>query len=92
MSVRLDRDIEGTWIEQLRDQTDGEGRICDWLGLPLDRGAYRLEFDLDAYFSSLGVAPFYPVVTVRFRIPQPSNPCHISLLITPTAYFTCRQN
>jgi 5-hydroxyisourate hydrolase len=92
MSVRLDRDIDGSWIEQMRNQTGNDGCICEWSNSPLARGLYRLEFDLDGYFTSLGIAPLYPVVTIRFRIPDPNHLCHISLLITPSAYFTYQQN
>ena len=92
MNVRLDRDLDGTWIEERRDQTDEGGSISDWVNAPLARGSYQLEFDLDGYFSSLGVMPFYPVVTLRFRVLDPVQSHGISLLITPYAYFTYQQN
>jgi 5-hydroxyisourate hydrolase len=92
MSVRLDRNVEGAWTEQGRDRTDNYGCIREWSELPLARGTYRLKFDLDDYFSSLGIAPLYPDVTIRFRIPDQDHLCHISLLVTPAAYFTYQQN
>jgi 5-hydroxyisourate hydrolase len=92
MTVRLDREFDGTWIAEKKDLTDDDGRIKDWVDSPLPRGAYKLEFDLDSYFSSLGVMPFYPVVTLSFRVLDPAHPLDISLLITPYAYFTYQQN
>lgn len=92
MAVRLDRDLDGTWVKEKRDQTDEAGRITGWAAAPLTRGAYQLEFDLDAYFSSLGAVPFYPVVSLRFRVLDPDQLHDISLLITPYAYFTYQQN
>jgi 5-hydroxyisourate hydrolase len=86
--VRLERDIDGAWVEQERDLTDDEGCISQLGNAGLARGIYRLEFDLDSYFFSLGIAPFYPAVSIRFRMTDPTRPCDISLLITPSAYFT----
>jgi 5-hydroxyisourate hydrolase len=90
VSVRLDRDIEGSWTEQKWDVTDEEGNIAKLCDAQFTRGVYRLEFDLDSYFSSMGVTPFYPVVTMKFRIADPGQNHHISLLITPSAYCTYR--
>ncbi|HEY3734339.1 MAG TPA: hydroxyisourate hydrolase [Streptosporangiaceae bacterium] len=92
MAVRLDRDLDGSWVEEKRDHTDDDGRIRHWANVPLARGAYQLEFDLDGYFSSLGVMPSYPVVALRFRVLDPGQSHDISLLITPYAYFTYQQN
>ena len=91
VSVRLDREIEGSWAEQKWDMTDEEGNIFRLGDAPFPRGVYRLEFDLDSYFSSMGITPFYPVVSVKFRIAEPDQTHHISLLITPSAYCTYRR-
>jgi 5-hydroxyisourate hydrolase len=92
MSVRLERDVGRTWIEQLRTQTDDQGRLADWLPNPLDRGVYRLEFDLDGYFASLGIAAFYPSIIICFRIADPDDAHCIPLLITSNAFMTYKQN
>ncbi|HEV2450675.1 MAG TPA: hydroxyisourate hydrolase [Streptosporangiaceae bacterium] len=92
LSVRLDREFDGAWITEKKDLTDHDGRINDWVDSPLPRGAYKLEFDLDSYFSSLGVMSFYPVVALSFRVFDPNRLLDISLLITPYAYFTYQQN
>jgi 5-hydroxyisourate hydrolase len=92
MSVRLDRDLDGIWITEKRNHIDDDGRVSDWVNSTLAYGAYQLEFDLDGYFSSLGVMPFYPAVTLTFRVLDPAQLIDLSLLITPYAYFTYQQN
>jgi len=91
MSVRLDRYIDGSWIEQLRDKTDDDG-LSGGPSASLERGVYRLELDLDGYFSSLGITPFYPAINIVFRIGDQNYSHRISLLITPSAYTTYQQN
>jgi 5-hydroxyisourate hydrolase len=91
MSVRLDRHIDGSWIEQLRDKTDDDG-VSGGPSAPVERGVYRLELDLDGYFSSLGITPFYPAINIVFRIGDPNYSYRISLLITPSAFTTYQQN
>ncbi|MGE5291021.1 MAG: hydroxyisourate hydrolase [Micromonosporaceae bacterium] len=92
MPVRLERDVGRAWIEQVRSQTDDEGRLADWLPDPLARGVYRLEFDLDGYFASRGIAAFYPSITIVFRIADPNRAPCIPLLITSNAFMTYRQD
>jgi 5-hydroxyisourate hydrolase len=91
VSVRLDRDIEGRWVKQRSDVTDEQGEFSPLHDTQLGRGVFRLEFDLDSYFTSMGITPFYPVVTMSFRIADPAQVHHISLIITPSAYHTYRQ-
>lgn len=90
MSARMDRLIDGTWVEQLRDRTDDRGELASLLDRPLARSIYQVEFDLDEYFSGLGITPFHPSVPIRFRIVDPNHENHISLLITPSSYMTYR--
>ncbi len=90
ISVRLDRDIEGTWTEQQRDTTDEEGDVSRLRDIQFVQGVYRLEFDLDSYFSSMGITPFYPTVSMKIRVADPGQSYYISLVITPSAYYTYR--
>jgi 5-hydroxyisourate hydrolase len=87
VAVRLERDVEGVWTEQRRDMTGDDGNIVRLCDGKLTRGTYRLEFDVDSYFSSLGIAPFCPTVAMKFRMSDPAQLHRISLIITPSAYF-----
>jgi len=57
-------------------------------------GTYRLEFDVAAYFRSLGVdlpaPPFLDVVSISFGIAEPGRSYHVPLLISPYGYSTYR--
>lgn len=57
-------------------------------------GAYRLEFDVAAYFREAGVTlpepPFLDVVDIRFGIVGPAEKYHVPLLVSPWAYSTYR--
>jgi 5-hydroxyisourate hydrolase-like protein (transthyretin family) len=54
----------------------------------VDRGVYRIELDVDGYFASLGIAPFYPTITVSLRVQSPERSYTVPVLITPYAYLT----
>jgi hydroxyisourate hydrolase len=90
MAVSLSRDGSGEWREQARGRTDADGRLADWPPGSVTRGIHRLEFDLDGYFASIGITPFYPRVAIVFRMIDPLVPIHIPLLITPHGYATYR--
>ena len=64
--------------------TDSDGRVRDLLaGVPLDRGAYRIEFGLDdgGFFSGLSIG---------VRIEDPSRSYHVPLLRAPFGLSTYR--
>jgi 5-hydroxyisourate hydrolase len=88
MVFRLYSMPNDTWEELKRGRTDGDGRVSEPLGPDSAWTLIMLEFDLDAYFSTLGIKSFYPVVTITFRIPDRSARQQLSLLVTPWAYVT----
>jgi 5-hydroxyisourate hydrolase len=87
LAVRLDHAVDGEWAEVSRTQTDADGGIDPCEPGPTAPGSYRLEFGTDSYFAGLGIAPFYSVVTVEFRMPDPGYPHHLRLLLTPSSYL-----
>jgi 5-hydroxyisourate hydrolase len=76
--------------------TNADGR-CDGpilTGEALSPGAYRLEFDVGAYYRALGVAlpepAFLEIVAIEFGIADPAAHYHVPLLVSPFAYSTYR--
>lgn len=72
--------------------TNADGRCPD---LPaVTPGAYRLEFDIAAYFAAAGVSlpepPFLDVVPVAFGIAEAQAHYHVPLLVAPFGYSTYR--
>ena len=76
--------------------TNADGR-CDSPLLTaetLTAGAYRLEFDVGAYYRGLGVAlpepAFLETVAIEFGVADESGHYHVPLLVSPFAYSTYR--
>jgi 5-hydroxyisourate hydrolase-like protein (transthyretin family) len=64
--------------------TDDDGRVRDLLGgTRLERGAYRLEFELDP-------DGFFASVTLDIRIADPGRSHHVPLLVSPFGLTTYR--
>lgn len=82
----------GGWDEIGSGVTSADGRIeaLRERGSRLERGAYRLEFDVRAYFQARGVASFYPRVTVELEVTSPNDHHHVPLLLSPFGYSTYR--
>jgi 5-hydroxyisourate hydrolase len=80
----------------VRAVTNADGR-CDsplLAGEALKPGAYRLEFDVGAYFRGLGVAlpepAFLETVAIEFGVADLGAHYHVPLLVSPFAYSTYR--
>jgi len=84
LTVTLSR-VDGK--DPLSRETDGDGRIE--LG-PVTAGAYRLSFDVGAYYKKKGGAPFLQRVTLDFEITDTSRRYHIPLLMSPFACSSYR--
>jgi 5-hydroxyisourate hydrolase len=74
-----------------------DGRNPDGLLLSateLQRGTYRLVFDVAAYFKVLGVTlpepNFLNQVTLDFGVADPAQHYHVPLLVSPWSYSTYR--
>jgi 5-hydroxyisourate hydrolase len=89
--VRLSRDRDGCWQEDACDRTDANGYLVACPPGTMTRGVHRIDVEIDEYFAGIGVTPFYPRVTIIFRVTDLTVSYHIPLLITPYAYATCRE-
>lgn len=60
----------------------------------LQRGRYRLSFEVGAYFSAKGVTlpepSFLHTVNLDFGIAEPQQHYHVPLLVSPWSYSTYR--
>ena len=77
-------------------RTNADGR-CDQPLLTaqtLTAGAYRLEFEVGAYYRGLGVAlpdpAFLETVAIEFGIAETGAHYHVPLLVSPFGYSTYR--
>lgn len=91
--VRLERHHEDGWHPCGIAITDDDGRahLLDPLDEakpePLQKGDYRLTFQVAAYFKERGVKAFYPFVQVTFSVGDERN-YHVPLLLSPFGYST----
>jgi 5-hydroxyisourate hydrolase len=76
--------------------TNADGR-CDsplLTGQAISAGAYRLEFDIGAYYRALGVAlpdpAFLDTVAIEFGVADTAAHYHVPLLVSPFGYSTYR--
>jgi 5-hydroxyisourate hydrolase len=81
------RDADGPWSEVASAVTDADGRVKEFSVGQIKPGAYRLEFDTQAYFDA---AAFYPEVSIVFTITDAGAHHHVPLLLAPFGYSTYR--
>ena len=86
--VSIARVVPGGWAEQAHELTDRDGFVPGLSEVLAGGGIYRFEFDLDRYFSSLGVESLYSAVSIRTRIADAGQFHHILLFITPHSCAT----
>lgn len=84
--VRLERYSGEDWTTISAAEADHEGRVEDWRSRRLDRGLYRIVFDSDGYFASLGTATAYPEVVVLFRILDDRHTFQVQVNLSPYSY------
>ena len=81
--------FEGEQIAQ--SETNDDGRIASWNSeFRLERGSYRLEFDVGPWFRSLGRETFYEEIQIAFLVNNVEEHFHVPLLLSPHGYSTYR--
>ncbi|MBL8337135.1 MAG: hydroxyisourate hydrolase [Rhodoferax sp.] len=97
MAVELHttRDGQATLVKRFVLNDDGRhagGPVLD--GTELQRGTYRLVFDVAAYFRQRGVVlpepNFLDRVALDFGVAEPQQHYHVPLLVSPWSYSTYR--
>ena len=74
--------------QPVTQETDADGRIAS-LG-EVSAGAYRLSFDVGAYYKQKGTAAFLQRATLDFEITDTHRKYHIPLLMSPFACSSYR--
>ena len=84
----LERASDNGWVTVCDFETNSEGRGGYRDSMQLERGLYRIVFDSDRYFGTLGAITAYPEVVVIFRIPSESRTFQVQVTLSPYSYST----
>lgn len=88
VGVRLDHADGNRWRTVAEAEANHEGCIENWGVWHFERGLYRIVFDSDGYFASLGVTIAYPEVSVIFRVAPETHSFQVQVTLAPYSYST----
>jgi 5-hydroxyisourate hydrolase len=77
-------------VAQGTRETDADGRIAALGDDALTAGAYRLSFEVGAYYKKKALTPFLDRVTLDFHVSDTPRHYHIPLLMSPFACSSYR--
>ena len=89
MPVALELQLgSGRWKLMATGITDADGRCRDLIDREtvLAPSVYRLTFDAAGHFKAAHVEALLPFVQVAFEVKNPSQPYHVTLLLSPHGY------
>ncbi|MER7176095.1 hydroxyisourate hydrolase [Streptomyces mesophilus] len=87
LHARLEVLVDQEWVVLDARKTDENGRIDDWGDHGKSQGLYQIVFDVDRYFSGLGMTPTCPEVTTTFRISGEPARCRVTLSFSLHHHF-----
>lgn len=82
----LERQVDGRWKAIARGSSDSSGTIS--VDEPIRPGIYRLELDAEAYFTTAGITPLIPTISITFRIPETSMHWLLQTYIAANSQFS----
>ena len=91
VKLEIDGGARG-WVSLGERRTDDDGRVRDFLGpgAALDRGRYRLTFEVGEYFRARGATNFHPRIPVEIEVADAAQHYHVPLLLSAHGYTTYR--
>ena len=91
VTVSLWQQKDAEWYKIADGITDKDGRVkAPWENINIEEGVYKMYFQIDAYFETIGTKAFYPFVEVVFHVDADSHHYHVPLLLNPFGYATYR--
>ncbi len=86
------RSADGSWQKVGAATTDDNGRVRSFNDAKsFDTGIYRLQFDMTRY-PDASALPFFPEITLTFRVTDKSGHYHVPVVVSPYGYSTYRGN
>ena len=89
--VTLERCMpDGGWAPVGQGETDADGRLRSLTPDSIEKGTYRLTFDIGTYFREHHIDTFYPEAIILFNVTDGATHYHVPLLLSPWGYSTYR--
>lgn len=86
------RSADGSWQKVGAGTTDNDGRVRSFGDTKsFDTGIYQLQFDMSRYPDATA-SPFFPEITLTFRVTDKSGHYHVPVVVSPYGYSTYRGN
>ncbi|MGV9010027.1 hydroxyisourate hydrolase [Brevundimonas sp.] len=86
------RAADGQWVQVGQAMTDSDGRVRSFgESGAFGTGTYRLQFDMSDY-PTASAAPFFPEITLTFRVSDAAGHYHVPVVVSPYGYSTYRGN
>lgn len=86
------RSADGSWQKVGAATTDNDGRVRSFGDAKsFDTGIYKLQFDMSRY-PDAAASPFFPEITLTFRVTDKSGHYHVPVVVSPYGYSTYRGN
>ena len=86
------RGADGDWRKVGAATTDADGRVRSFGDTKsFDTGVYKLQFDMSGY-PDASASPFFPEITLTFRVTDKAGHYHVPVVISPYGYSTYRGN
>ncbi|WP_413062470.1 hydroxyisourate hydrolase (plasmid) [Sphingomonas carotinifaciens] len=86
------RSADGSWQKVGAATTDNDGRVRGFGDAKsFDTGIYQLQFDMSRY-PDAAASPFFPEITLTFRVTDKSGHYHVPVVVSPYGYSTYRGN
>lgn len=84
------RGEDGSWRQVATAVTDAEGRVRSFgPSASFPAGDYRLVFDV-SHYPDAAAKPFFPEITVTFRVTDAGAHYHVPVVVSPYGYSTYR--
>ncbi len=81
--------LEGQSYKQIgKEKTNSDGRIV--YDIPKTEGTYKLTFEIEDYFKTQKIDPFFMNTPVIFKITNTNRKYHVPLLLNPFGLSTYR--
>lgn len=94
VTVTLERQENGNWVDLSEAVTNEQGRISALYpeGEALEEGTYRVVFETGEWFEKHETATFFPEIPVVFTMDGTLDHYHVPLLLSPYGFSTYRGN